>query len=120
VLIVYIAEAHAADVWPINSTRCSGPGNSVLTPTSLEERSAVAERMVESLKLRGTHVSVLVDGMDDAFLETYASWPIRLYGVSRAARLERIASPKAATFELASFRLWLLEQCDAMQGQGAY
>ena len=25
VRLVYIAEAHAADVWPINSTRCGGP-----------------------------------------------------------------------------------------------
>ena len=33
-LVVYIAEAHAADVWPINSSRCGGPRNTVLAPTS--------------------------------------------------------------------------------------
>ena len=29
---------------------------------------------------------LLVDGMADAFLEAYAAWPIRLYGVAAAAR----------------------------------
>ena len=50
--LVYIAEAHAADEWPINSSRCSGPANSVLRPTSLAERRVVATRMLGALSLR--------------------------------------------------------------------
>ena len=49
VLIVYIAEAHAADQWPINSTRYAGPGNEVAAPRSLAERRAVARRMRAAL-----------------------------------------------------------------------
>ena len=37
----YIAEAHAVDEWPINSTRCRGPANTVNKPTTLDERRAV-------------------------------------------------------------------------------
>ena len=91
VRLVYIAEAHAADVWPINSTRCGGPANGVTTPTTL--------------------APLLVDGMADAFLETYAAWPIRLYGVARrggALRLELIAQPDGAMFALPPCRDWLL------------
>ena len=108
--LVYIAEAHAADEWPINSSRCSGPANSVLRPTSLAERRAVAERMLGALPCLAP-LPLLVDGMDDAFLETYAAWPIRVYGVARregGLRLELIAQPDGAMFALPPCRDWLL------------
>ena len=109
--LVYIAEAHAADVWPINSSRCGGPRNTVLAPTTVEERREVAQRMVAALPgLR--EVPLLVDGMDDAFLEAFAAWPIRLYGVHRG-QLGAIAQPTRAMFELAPLRTWLLEACAA-------
>ena len=105
--LVYIAEAHAADVWPINSCRSAGPGNSVRAPTSLDERRAVAARMVAALPSLAP-LPLLVDGMDDAFLTAYAAWPIRLYGV-RGGVLERVGQPHHAAFELQPFREWLLE-----------
>ena len=51
VRLVYIAEAHAADVWPINSTRCGGPANAVTTPATLAERCATARAMSAALPL---------------------------------------------------------------------
>ena len=105
-MLVYIAEAHAADEWPINSTRCAGPGNSVRAHTTLAERAAAAARMARALQLQG--VPLLCDGMDDAFLRTFAAWPIRIYGV-RQGVLERLGQPKNATFDLQPFREWLLE-----------
>ena len=108
-LIVYIAEAHAANQWPINSTRCNGPGNTVVTPTSLQERQALAQRMVGSLGLKG--VPLMVDGMNDAFLDTYAAWPIRLFGISVDSTLAIIAQPERATFSLPPLRKWLLAEC---------
>ena len=104
-MLVYIAEAHAADEWPINSTRCAGPGNSVRAHTTLAERAAAAARMARALRLQG--VPLLCDGMDDAFLRAYAAWPIRLYGVARG-RVELVTEPRHARFELAPFRDWLL------------
>ena len=114
VRLVYIAEAHAADVWPINSTRCGGPANDVTTPATLAERCATARAMSAALPLADgadALAPLLVDGMDDAFLEAYAAWPIRLYGVARrggALRLELIAQPDGAMFALPPCRDWLL------------
>lgn len=105
-MLVYIAEVHAADEWPINSTRCAGPGNSVRAHRSLSERMEAAVRMAAALQLQ-QGVPLLCDAMDDAFLRTYAAWPIRLYGV-RDGGLELIAEPRGATFELPPFREWLL------------
>lgn len=107
-LLVYIAEAHAADAWPINSSRYHGPANTVHTPTSLAERRAVAGRMLEALPcLR--ELPILVDDLDDRFLSTYAAWPIRLYAVSADGRLARIGQPCGSVIDLDPFCRWLLE-----------
>ena len=108
--IVYIAEAHAADEWPINSTRCAGPGNSVLRPTSLAQRCTLARRMVHALQLQESGRPVYADGIDDAFLEAYAAWPIRLFGIDRQGRLAQIAQPEQGSFRLPALREWLLEE----------
>ena len=94
-------------MWRINSSRSCGPGNAVLAPTTLDERRAVAARMVAALPSLAP-LPLLVDGMDDAFLRTFAAWPIRIYGV-RQGVLERLGQPKNATFDLQPFREWLLE-----------
>ena len=111
--LVYIAEAHASDVWPINSTRCGGPANSVTTPTTLAERCATARTMSAAVPLANgadALAPILVDGMDDEFLEAYAAWPIRLFGVARhgGLRLELIGQPEGAMFALEACRDWLL------------
>ena len=108
--LVYIAEAHASDEWPINSTRCSGPANSIVQPKSLSERAAVATRMVEALRLGDGGPSVYLDGMDDAFMNTYAAWPTRLYAIGRDGRIEVVGYPEGATFHLPRLRKWLLDQ----------
>ena len=109
--LVYIAEAHASDVWPINSSACAGPANSVRRPTTLAERRAVAARMLVALPCLAP-LPLLVDGLDDAFLRAMAAWPVRLYG-ARGGLLERIGQPHQAAFELAPFREWLLETTEA-------
>jgi len=116
-VVCYIAEAHAADEWPINSTRCRGPGNSIARPTTLEERRSVARRMCEALQL-GEELMVLADGMDDAFLEDYAAWPVRLFGVGADGRLGAIAQPQSATFRLPPLRDWLLQACASLGKAG--
>lgn len=126
VVLVYIAEAHAADVWPINSAACHGPANSVRTPTCLAERCATATRMVDALGLggggggnsagagAGGALSVVADNMEDGFLRAFAAWPTRLYGIgSDGATIERIAQPQDAAFDLAPMLEWLREAASA-------
>jgi len=107
-VLVYIAEAHAADKWPINSGRSAGPGNTVFTPTSLEERRAIARRMLDALPcLR--HVDIVVDGLDDRFLAEYAAWPVRAFGVADG-RVEFIGQPIGSSIDLLPARRWLAEK----------
>ena len=89
------------------------------TPATLAERCAAARAMSAALPLADgadALAPLLVDGMDDAFLEAYAAWPIRLYGVARrdgALRLELVAQPQGAMFALPPCRDWLLAAADA-------
>ena len=110
--MVYIAEAHAADEWPINSRRCNGPGNEITKPKTLSERCAAARRMLSTLPL-GEGITVLADGLDDAFLEAYAAWPVRLFGVRRDGTLGIIAQPQQAAFQLPPLRDWILGECSS-------
>lgn len=110
VVLVYIAEAHAGDKWPINSTVYAGPGNSVATHKSVDERIATCRRMLGALELDGCGVEVYVDSMDDSFLKLFACWPTRLFGIGRDGHtIERIAMPCDATFELGPMLDWLHE-----------
>lgn len=82
----------------------------MLRPTSLAERCALARRMVEALGLEASGLPVYADALDDAFLETYAAWPVRLFGVDCEGRLARIAQPEEANFRLPALRDWLLTE----------
>lgn len=108
VVLVYIAEAHASDKWPINSTAYAGPGNSVRTHHTISERIATCKRMLSALELDGAGVEAFVDRMDDAFLDTFACWPTRLFGIGRDGHtVERIAMPCDGAFEISPMLEWL-------------
>ena len=110
-VLIYIAEAHAADVWPINSSRNAGPANTVNTPTSLGERRAIASRMLRALPcLRD--VELLIDGLDDVFLREYAAWPVRTYGVCDGV-VEHIGQPIGPSIDVLPARRWLAERAAA-------
>ena len=70
---VYIREAHSGDTWPmpIGVGQMAPPA-----PTTMEERTTLARQYVAE---HGIELPVLVDGMDDAFMETYAAWPERFF-----------------------------------------
>jgi len=108
VIAVYIAEAHAADEWPICSTRCAGPGNSVRRPRTLDERRVTAARAVEAL---GLGTELLVDGIDDAFCNCFAAWPIRLFGL-RAGRVDLVCEPRGGMYDIGELDRWLTAVAD--------
>jgi hypothetical protein len=68
-LCVYIREAHASDVWPID-------GLKVREPQTTEERVQVAATFKTS---SGFEWPVAVDCIEDSFLKAYSPWPFRFY-----------------------------------------
>ena len=80
--IVYVAEAHATDEWPIGTM----PQYSAAQHESLQARHAAAEQMVRALPaLRFGDSTILLDGMDDMMVATYGVWPTRLLCFRRNA-----------------------------------
>ena len=96
VVVVYLAEAHAKDQWPVGASVsfCDAP-------QSMRERVDLASKLYLDPRNRrqtllptggllggehgaglSTSVPVLVDSTrDDAFLNTYSAWPLRFYGL---------------------------------------
>ena len=68
---VYIAEAHAADEWPVGArvSFCN-------QPRTLEERVALAKSFRE--RFEGSF-PLLADTMDNQFMDAFAAWPYRFY-----------------------------------------
>lgn len=84
--LVYIAEAHSSDQWPL------GPTLSYPTaPKVLEERMKLAADALG--RLDGGGLPMLVDLIDDSFLDAYAAWPIRFFVIDDG-RVEYIAQPR--------------------------
>lgn len=83
-LLVYTAEAHASDEWPV------GPHIHQPQPKSTAGRCAVATRRLAQLGLES--LPALVETSSEAFHRAYASWPLRWYFM-RDRRIEHIAQP---------------------------
>ena len=75
-MLVYLSEAHASDTWPLGST------------VSVCKQSTCLQDRQEGLKLLQQAVGfdlealfdvVAIDDMKDAFLKTYAAWPLRYF-----------------------------------------
>jgi len=87
--MVYIAEAHAIDEWPVQSARNSPSGQPVSYKqhTSAEERLAAARDFSRDFSVhlvrehhsypKGTRgIALFVDSMDNAYLEAFSAWPL--------------------------------------------
>jgi len=68
---VYIAEAHAADEWPVG-TRISISNQT----RSVEERIQLAKTFSTDSALE---FPMLVDTMANRFMDTFAAWPFRFF-----------------------------------------
>ena len=84
--VVYIAEAHASDTWPM------GWAVEWETPKSLGARKKYAATCARDLAIplvpgSTNAFELFVDGMDDAFNRALAPWPTCYYVISAGARL---------------------------------
>ena len=104
--IVYIAEAHASDVWPISSAPYASDGQpvDVRAPTTTRERQAVAAEFVRQYNVR---LPLVVDGIADEFEQAMSPWPIRFYAVEDG-RLAFLAQPNGCSYSLSGLREWLI------------
>jgi len=68
-LLVYIAEAHAKNVWPL--------GNHVVLESHkcIDDRQKAARMFLE----RGCEIPIVLDTMADEFDKQYAVWPERFF-----------------------------------------
>lgn len=86
VVVVYVSEAHARDVWPIGDAI----SRSVQRPSTDGERCALACRMCEELEM---DLPVYVDSIQDCFEAEFAPWPFRFYILDKKARLRYKSQP---------------------------
>lgn len=121
--IVYIAEAHATDEWPISSARYNGARGAVcLAQTHTTRARADAARafardfgLGSTADARGAHVTLVLDEPEagEPFSAAYAPWPTRYYVLQRnetgEAGMRFISEPRDSGFiDLAPFRSALL------------
>jgi hypothetical protein len=86
VVVVYIKEAHARDVWPIGDAVSS----TIDAPRSDHDRCAIAHRMRTELCM---DLPIFVDNINDTFEMHFAAWPFRFYIVDQNAQLRYKAQP---------------------------
>ena len=117
--MVYIAEAHAEDEWPISSARHNGGRGvvSVMQTRTLAQRRAAAETLVADFAVPtcvrpgGDGVRVFVDDPErgEPFEQTFAPWPLRFWVVGAGGRITFIAEPTGCSFDLSLLRDHLLQ-----------
>ena len=92
--MVYIAEAHASDVWQL-------PANIkdevvFASPKSLEERYGLAQACIRDL---GIEFPAVVDDFANSTETAYTGWPDRLYLIDREGRIAYKSKPGPFGFE---------------------
>ncbi len=97
-LVIYIQEAHPIDGWWFGNNPVgwllklagSKAAQDIHSPTTLEERQAVAQRCQDTLDY---NIPTLVDGIDNSVNQAYAALPTRLYLVGVDGRVVYAGKP---------------------------
>jgi hypothetical protein len=106
--VVYVAEAHAQDEWPINSSRCNSDRGPVCVnaPATTEQRIELASRFASDFKIV---MPVYADLVSDEFEKLYAPWPMRFY-IFKHGRLKYLNRPENyGEYSISGVRNFLLE-----------
>jgi hypothetical protein len=80
-VVIYIAEAHAQDEWPLGRRVCLNQHKTI------EDRIAAAKYYTETF---GCEFPVLVDTMENQFDREYAVWPERFFIISDRAYMSLV------------------------------
>jgi len=126
-VVVYIAEAHASDEWPISSARFNGDRGAVHVPQPRADadRCALAARFAADFGLSDAPLLVdAAEGADaDAFERAYAPWPLRFHGVvgggaHGGATIGFVAHPRDCGYDVAALRDWALAAAAEREQRG--
>jgi len=82
-LVVYIAEAHASDVWPL------GTHVQLESHKCIEDRNAAAQLLIS----RGCEIPIVLDTITDEFDKAYAVWPERFF-IAKQNNLVKVFMPE--------------------------
>jgi|Transcript_3420 hypothetical protein len=112
-VFVYVAEAHAADEWPISSGRYNQERGPVMVnkPGTQAERVGLAQRMIRDFPLgMGSFDEVVVDDIEagDQFENAYAPWPFRFWGVRASGVVDFVAHPQHASYDFSAIQSWVM------------
>jgi len=108
--MIYIAEAHALDEWPMGDGFGVSKYKAFNQPKSVQERINIAKVFKEELKCL---LPILVDGPDDHFERAFASWPLRFY-VIKDGKIIYKAQPKSNyRYSVSELREFLFENTKA-------
>ena len=92
--VVYIVEAHASDVWQMQSNIKQGVVFAM--PKSMAERENIADSCVRKLHIE---IPALVDDFSNSTERAYTGWPDRLYVIDRDGRVAAKTQPGPFGFD---------------------
>ena len=92
--VVYIKEAHPEDDWKVKVN--TAKQDYFKDPTSLDERTEIAETCVIDLKI---DIPCLVDDMKNSTARAYKGWPDRLYLIGRDGNVAYRGGPGPRGFD---------------------
>lgn len=91
IFIVYINEAHAADVWNIGESA----GTINYKHKTIEDRIGYMNKFITEYKI---DIPMYADAISDEFEKTYACWPTRFF-VTENTKLTKIGMPQDSEFD---------------------
>lgn len=109
-MFVYVAEAHATDLWPIRSSRANGDRGPVNIPTHQDDqqRALAAKHFASDFGM--TDFSIFVDPLpDEEFEKAYAPWPVRIFCLD-GHKLSYISEPNNAEVPVWELGDWLIKR----------
>lgn len=106
---IYILEAHATNEWPVNNL--PEGINELNQATTLLERIAAANLFKRTYGSQlHPNVRLIVDGENNEFNSTYASWPFRVWILDEGrVAFKAMSTRDGSNLETTAVRKWLIE-----------
>ena len=92
IFLIYITEAHAADVWNIGDSA----GTINYKHKTIDDRIACVKKLIVNYNIS---IPIFADNMTNEFETKFAAWPFR-YFVSNGIKLVKIGLPEDSEFDI--------------------